>query len=157
MRKTYKKTDINYKSGTYEYRRAYYHIFVKPTLNVRSNWSEGRYKCFCCGHRVRLGKLSNYIPDVKVISSKAGFKWNNIDLNDVRNKSIFNSYIQRMILSCRKFLSLYDNEYKTILSQNIKRELGVVTTTIPNSFFYQTKTKVELKPTLTIENVQVRR
>lgn len=150
---TMHKTHIKHKGNTKEYHRAYYRLYEKPFNNTQDEWSEGRYKCVMCGFWRRF-KTFNTIhqPQVKLISS--GLQWNDLDLNVPQNKSVFNSYLNMIILFCRKFLAMYDDDYKNLLlTQEIRsyEKVNNYSSSHISNLFY------EFKPSITTEinNVEV--
>lgn len=140
------KTHIKHKGGTYEYRRAYYHLYQKPFRGSKDGWAEGRYKCVLCGFQRRLNVFSGLkVPKMKVISAGTHntFIWSDInsDVQDTRMKSLFNSYIQTLVARCREFLAMYDPEYRKLaLAQEISREVGSNQKLFPTTLFIPSMT-----------------
>lgn len=126
VRRAKTSTGIKYPVGSYEYNRAYYHLYRKPFLNVSDDWLEGRYKCVCCGF-FRRGKVFSQVhqPDFKVIEAGRGtFIWNDLDETKVSHVQAFNNYVSMMIVQCRKFLAMYDLNFKDfILAQELRERI----------------------------------
>lgn len=126
------KTHIKHKAGTYEYNRAYYHLYRKPFRQSKDNFAEGRYRCVLCGFLRRMSCFKELNePRFKVITSgRPKFRWLDPNFSDTRVKSLFHSYINTLVSRCREFLAKYDPEYKQLLlTQTLRTELGGVRNT----------------------------
>ena len=129
VKKRYSKTGIKHDARSYEYHRAYYHLYQKPFNGKKDNWIEGRYFCPLCNSPRRLSAFKAVKrPIFKVIRphiGSKGFLWSNPDFTDVRVQSIHKSYIATLVARCREFLAMYDPDFRDLLrSQEIRRDVG---------------------------------